>query len=172
MTKLLGAGLTVVACGLMGITVSRNYTLRPMQLRALQSALQMLETEMVFTATPLPEALERIGRHSSLPLSLLFCGASQHLKGNEGYTAAEAWEKALDSFAEYTALTTEDQEILRRFGQGLGNSSTEEQVKNLALAREQLKQQEAKAENVRQRQEKLWRNLGFVVGLVLVLIFY
>ena len=64
----------------------------------------------------------------------------------------------------------EDLDILLYFGQSLGGSDREEQSKNLKLVKEQLINQEKKAEELRAKNQKLWQYLGFSLGAVIVLI--
>ncbi|KKM11745.1 hypothetical protein SY88_06915 [Clostridiales bacterium PH28_bin88] len=172
MIRLVGAGLVVVAAGWLGLVVANNYSRRPQQLRALRSALTMLETEIVYTATPLPEALARVARCTNPPVSNLFWGTHEALGEGRGYTAAESWEVGLGGIAGEASLLPQDLEVLRSFGHSLGSSGPEDQVRHLQLAREQLKQLELAAEVERAKNERLWRTMGFLVGLMLVLVLY
>ncbi|MHB1125365.1 MAG: stage III sporulation protein SpoIIIAB [Bacillota bacterium] len=172
MIKWIGAGLVIIGSGLFGVTMARNYARRPWQLRGLQSALQMLETEIAYAASPLPEALARVAQSTQHPVRVLFQAAREELKEREGITVAEAWEAALERLQTVSALHASDLGVLASFGQGLGRSDREEQLKNLALTREQLRFQEAAAEVQRTRNERMWRILGFLVGISIVLVLY
>ncbi|MHB1419261.1 MAG: stage III sporulation protein SpoIIIAB [Bacillota bacterium] len=172
MIKFIGAGLVVSGAGFFGVTMARNYARRPWQLRWLQSALQMLETEIAYASSPLPEALDHVARSCHHPIEILFQGAREELKEREGVTVAEAWEAAIKKFQPVSALLSSDIGVLVSFGRGLGRSDREEQLKNLALTREQLRLQEVAAEAERVRSERMWRILGFLVGIAMVFILY
>lgn len=172
MVKLLGSLLIMGACGLMGLGVARNYALRPRHIRALQWGLKMLETEIQYASTPLPLALRRVARGVDPAVSSLFARAAGLMVDGDPLPASQAWEGALEEFSRSTALCPEDLEVLARFGQYLGISEKAEQIKNLQLAKQQLAQQEVKAEGVKSRQEPLWRTMGFVVGLTLAIVLY
>jgi len=60
MLKIAGCLLIISAGSFAGISLARNYARRPGELRNMITALQMLETEISYTATPLPEALTRM----------------------------------------------------------------------------------------------------------------
>lgn len=62
MWKALGACLVIGSMGLAGIKVASLYSQRSKELRLLQDALQMLDTEILYAATPLPVALKKIGQ--------------------------------------------------------------------------------------------------------------
>lgn len=170
MFKVLGAILVISACTLLGFEVANKYKLRPLQLRALRSMLNLLEAEIVYASTPLPLALEKVARHASAPLNSLFLKAREELLAGDGLTAGEAWLKAVDSMQGTMHLDEEDLNILREFGAGLGGSDKEEQIKNLQLTKELLKQQEWKADERRNKNERMWRTMGFLTGMAIVLI--
>lgn len=170
MIKLLGAILVITACTLIGFEVANKYKLRPLQLRALRSLLNLLEAEIVYLSTPLPLALEKVARYASAPLNSLFIMARDELLSGDGITAGEAWVKAVDSFQDKSCLDEEDLNILRQFGAGLGGSDKDEQIKNIQLTKELLKQQEWKADEKRYKNERMWRSMGFLSGLAIVLI--
>lgn len=170
--KLCGALIVIFALGGAGILTAKNYQQHPQQIKSIRIAFRMLETEIAYAATPLPEALAKISGYFSLPVALLFSCTREALLSGEGLTATEAWGVALTAFAPQASLKDEDLEILQHFGSGLGNSDREEQVKNLKLVQEQLKVQEQKAETEREKNEKLWRTLGFLMGAVVALILF
>ena len=171
MIRLLASSLVIVACGLIGMTVATNFARRPSQLRLIQSALRMLETEIAYGATPLPEALDKIGRACDPPVSV-FCQAVRgNLSRATGCTASEAWDAGLRVLAAESALKPGEMDILRVFGRGLGSSDRADQQKNIRLTMEQLKIEEEKAEGER-KQERMWRYLGFLVGLFVILVIY
>lgn len=170
--KLVGALLVVLSSGYAGLLVARKFHARPGELRDLRAALLVLEAEIAYAATPLPEALEQLARRSPEPVSLLWARTAAMLQDGQGRSTGEVWPAALEFFSRISALNQEDLEILFQFGLNLGNSSKAEQVQNLRLAGEHLRAQEDKAERERQQNEKLWRTLGFLGGLAVVLVIF
>jgi stage III sporulation protein AB len=61
---------------------------------------------------------------------------------------------------------------LRSLGSSLGISDRADQIKHLTLAMEQIKLENIKAEDEAARNVKLWNYLGFLGGLVIVMILY
>ncbi len=169
--KLLGIFLVIGAAGLAGVHIASYYSLRPRQLQALQVALQMLDTEIMYGATPLPAALKKIGQAAEPPVNTIFLTAGGLLGTPQGYTAAEAWRKSLLQEWKKTVLRKEDFAILRGFGEGLGISDREEQHKNITLASLHLRQEEEKARREQEKNERLWRYGGFLLGMSIVLLF-
>lgn len=170
--KIIGAVVVIIAGGMSGLTVARRYSSRPQELRSIQSALQMLETEIAYAATPLPDALEQIARRCDRSVLLLFERTCEALRSMDGCTAGEAWEKALTEFYRQSSLTGSDLAVLSSFGRSLGISDREDQVKHLHLVMEQMKLQIESAVREAEVNVKIWNYLGFLGGLLVVLIFY
>lgn len=170
MLRIIGAIMLIMGTGTVGLVIARNFSLRPQQIRHLKSALQMLETEVLFGLTPLPLGLQRVGKKMASPINKLFLITGKHLSKGEGLTAGEAWEIALKELEQESALLLEDLDILLYFGQSLGGSDREEQHKNFKLVQEHLKNAESKAEELKIRNTKMWQYLGFSFGGVIALI--
>ncbi|SHE61974.1 stage III sporulation protein AB [Desulforamulus putei DSM 12395] len=160
----------VLSCTLIGMTVASSYSRRPGEIRSLLTALQMLETEVSYGATPLPEALAYVAERCDPRVALLFSRTAQELMTMRGITAREAWEMALNEYYPRSALTKTDRAILLELGNSLGISDREDQVKHLVLAKEQLKLEQAKAEEASLKNTKVYNYLGFLGGLTIVLI--
>jgi len=172
MLKLLGAVMVVAASGLAGLTVSSCYARRPKELQALRSALQMLGTEIFYGATRLAEAFDTVARRCDKRAAALFRQAENELSSMSGVSASEAWERALAAYYADSALRPQDHAILVTFGRALGRSDRSEQIKHLNLAMEQLAQEAAKADEEASRNVKLWNYLGFLGGLMFILVIY
>ena len=132
--------------------------------------MQMLETEISYALTPLPEALLGISEKIEGAVGQFFLITSQLLGQEQGMTAGEAWKEALKSLKGSTALTEGDIDVLSSLGANLGSSHREEQLKHLRLTQEHLKHQELCAEKDREKGERIWRTAGFFGGLVIVII--
>lgn len=172
MLKLLGAAMVVAASGLGGIVMAGDYSRRPRELRFLRSAMQMLETEIAYGATQLAEAMNQVASRCDDAVAPLFYGAAGELSSLAGVTAAEAWEKSLKDYYPRSALRPQDLLILRNLGFSLGISDRDDQIKHLRLAMEQISAETAAAEEEAARNVKLWSYLGFLGGLMLVLVLY
>ncbi len=170
MLKILGVGLVIGGCGLAGLALAHHVGQRPLQLRSLQSALLMLDSEIGYVAAPLPEVLERISNRVPEPSRSLFKMVRHGLQRSDGNTASEVWRYALKNWSAATHLKNEDVEVLATLGQGLGALSREDQLRHLRLAMDYLRAQEQLAEGERVKQERMWRTMGFLLGAALVII--
>jgi stage III sporulation protein AB len=170
--KLVGGILVIFSCTIIGFTVAGLYQQRPKILRNLQTALSMLETEINYGRSPLPEAMKSISGRCEKEVADLFLKTTKYLSAREGYTAGEAWEKALKDFSFNAGLRDGDIEILSAFGKYLGASDRDDQVRNIKLALESLRQQEMTAIEEKRKNERLWKYLGVLTGLMVFLLLY
>ncbi|HHY36660.1 MAG TPA: stage III sporulation protein AB [Firmicutes bacterium] len=172
MLKLTGALLLILACGLLGNNVARAYAQRPRLLRSLQSALQHLETEINYGATPLPDALAAVAAAADPQIAPFFHRVRGFLLEPGGKGLEEAWTRGLEELVFFTVLNARDLEPLATLGGVLGGSDRQDQVKHLQLTREQLKGMEQQAREISGKNERMWRYLGFLFGAMLILTFY
>lgn len=168
--KIIGSILIISASGFIGFLYSKDCSARPQQLREIQNMLQMLENEISFLSTPLSEAFERIYKSSNNSISAIFKSAHEYLIDNLNYNASEAWALAVRDNIKKTSLKEEDEEILVSFGKILGSSDVEGQIGNIRLTVNQLKMQEHKAEEIRKKNENMYRTLGVLGGIAIVIL--
>lgn len=170
--KMSGAVLIVAATSWIGLETAQGFQRRPRQLRDLQSSLQMLETEISYTQTPLPKALEKIARSIKGCVGDFFFIIRNRLINTPGTTLGEAWHKGMEYLQEHSALTASDQQILHNFATTLGISDRQDQVKHLKLVMAQLAAAEIKAWDEKAKNARMFKTLGILGGLAIVILLY
>lgn len=168
--KIIGSIIVLVSSGFLGYVLSRDCSRRPSELRELQGLLQMFENEISYLSNLITDAFERIYGASRSSAAIFFKATVNNLCADDSLNASQAWEKAVSENIRITALNKEDEVILISFGKMLGNSDLEGQIKNIRLTLNQLKMQEQKAEASRVKNELMYRRLGILGGLAIVII--
>lgn len=169
--KLFGALLILAASGYAGILVAKTYWQRPRDLKILQVGLQLLETEITYARTALPQALAEIAKQTRPPVAQFFQEVSDNLLNGLGVTGQEAWNQSLVVLQE-TALTKQDIELVATLGNALGRSDVEDQCKHLHLTQQRLANTITQAEQECDKNARLWSYLGFCVGALVVVLLY
>ncbi|HLT58082.1 MAG: stage III sporulation protein AB [Limnochordales bacterium] len=167
----LGAALVLAAAALLGATVARAYEERLRTLRVWQGALSMLMTEIVYGSTPLPEALQRVARHTSSPVAEFLADVGTALHAQPATPAGELWRRAAAGRPGW-CLAPEDEAVLVELGSCLGQSAAADQERHLRRALAQLAHLHDQAEAQRDAHGRLWRYLGLCAGGCLVLLLY
>jgi len=151
-----------------GRIYAKRYRDRPRQLRQLRSALQVLETEITYSMRPIGDVAVQLMQQLPKPVNLFFKQLTEEL--NKGLTLQEAWNEAVYHFWQRTALKKNEQDILLQFGVTLGQSDRENQEKQIHLALTHLEREELEAREAQAIYEKLWNTMGFLAGLLIVLL--
>ena len=166
---MLGAILIVFATTWVGFEFARKLTERPRQLRQLKVALQSLESEIMYGLTPLAQACEHIGKQLPKPISYFFTCFSSRLKKSGG-SVHLAWEESLKETWHLTALSTGELEVMKQFGATLGQHDLLHQQKQIRLTLNHLEREEGDAIESQNRYEKMLKSLGFLTGVLIVIL--
>jgi stage III sporulation protein AB len=171
MIKLIGAIFIIVATTWTGFEAARHLSERPRQLRALRTALQSLEAEIMYGHTPLNEAARRLSAQLPKPLSTFFESFARKLTETET-TVKEAWETSLKEVWKSTALKQGEFEIMKQFGETLGRHDRLSQQKHIMLTLSHLEREEVEAVQSQMKYEKMVKSLGFLSGLLLIILLF
>ncbi|GGE46600.1 hypothetical protein GCM10011391_26750 [Pullulanibacillus camelliae] len=166
--KLIGSLLIILTSTAIGRMYAKRYRDRPRQLRQLRSALQVLETEITYSLRPIGEVAAKLVHQIPKPVNQFFKLLTDELE--KGLTLQEAWKEAVGEFWPNTALKKNEQDILLQFGVTLGQSDRENQEKQIHLALTHLEREESEAREAQATYEKLWNTMGFLAGLLIVLL--
>ncbi|MEL3974090.1 stage III sporulation protein SpoIIIAB [Rossellomorea oryzaecorticis] len=169
MIKILGAIFILLSTSWAGFEVSKYLTERPRQLRMLKVALQSLEAEITYSHTPLHEATRKISKQLQKPVSWFFENFSKKLTEQE-ISVKKAWEDSLEEVWKLTAFKSGEYEILKQFGENLGKHDLVTQQKHIHLALKHLEREETEAVERQRKYEKMTKSLGFLSGLLLIIL--
>ena len=154
-----------LSCSAICILISRKYEERVKQLKEFKNALNMFKTKIKFTYEPIPEIFEQISKQIETNTGKIFKLASCNM---EVLTAGDAWNMAVDT--NILSINDEDRNILKNLSKLLGQTDLEGQINQIELTSRFLDEQIEKAEKERLKSEKMYRTLGMVIGLAIVII--
>lgn len=170
MLKLFGAVLIIIAGTAIGFVQAASYVNRSKQLRMLIYALQRLETEINYGQTLLPDALNKSSEGIEQPLRMLFTETAKLLEESKEMSMQEVWQQSIETIWGRTALREREKDVLLRMGAVLGMSDAVDQQKHLQLAQLQLKSEEEQALQEQQRYANMWRSLGTLGSILIVIL--
>lgn len=82
--------------------------------------------------------------------------------------AGEAWERCIDSTN--IMINEEDREVLKSLGKLLGSTDIDGQVSQIDMVNEFLDERINEAIDQKNKNEKMYKKLGIIVGLGIVII--
>lgn len=159
--------LIVILCASTGIglLVSKKYKDRVIELREFRNALNILENKIKFTYEPLQEIFDQMSENLIENVANIFKKTKSNLRKME---TQEAWNNAIEECK--LNLNFEDISIIKNFGKLLGKTDVEGQISEIKLTSSFIDMQIEKAEKEKEKNEKLYKTLGTVVGLAIVII--
>lgn len=150
---------------LIGNLISKKYILRVKELKDFKNALNIIESKIKFTYEPLPEIFIQTSKLLSKNISEIFVQSSNNM---ENLNAEESWDKSLEEVS--TNLYKEDIENIKNFGKMLGKTDKEGQISQLELTKTFIEMQIEKAKVEEEKNSKMYKTLGAIVGLAFVII--
>lgn len=163
--KLFILSLVFISSLWIGVLISKKYAGRVIELRNMKNALNMFETKVKYTYDTLPEIFEQISKQTPEEVGRTFQKASDKMKEK---SAGEAWSESIDTMN--TNMNTEDKTILKTLGKMLGKTDVEGQISEIKLVNSFLDTQIELAQQERAKNEKMYKTLGGIIGLTLVII--
>lgn len=170
--KISGSFLIIFSSWFLGYKISKRIAGRPEELREVSQLLEILETEFRYMADVLTDAFARVCKNSSSRTVIFFKRCSEILQTSPNINAKEAWGMAIKEVIPETYLNSEDANILCDFGKRLGMSDLDGQIANIHLTISRLKIQEKKADEVKNKNEIMYKRLGILGGICLVLLLF
>ena len=169
MVKWFGALCIFLSSGWLGMEISRKMAERTRQLRLFIAALESLEAEILFGHFHLQAASQRIAKQIEKPIGTFFELFANKL-AKDDVTAKEAWKESLEEHWNQTALSKAEWEILLQFGETLGRHDINQQQKQIRLAIHHLGREEKESYRRQSTYGKIANNIGFLSGLLLILL--
>lgn len=172
MVKLFGAFLILISGSSIGWICGSIYLNRVRELKELQLALNILDTEISYGRTLLPEALKTTIDVLSPSLAKIFSDAADELDRSKNYHFYELWQDIINNNSKKTYLSREDFEILINWGRQIGASNLDNQIKINKLTIKRLEQHEIMARDIAIRKVKPVRYAGVLISLIVIILFY
>lgn len=164
-TKIIIYSFIFLSCSLIGILISKKYSNRVNELKEFKNALNIFKTKIRYTYEPIPDIFIEISENINSNISNVFKTAAEKMKI---CAAGEAWDLALK--IDDLNIDDEDRNALKNLGKLLGKTDLEGQLSQIEMTSDFLDKQIRKAENQREKSEKMYRTLGMIMGMAIVII--
>lgn len=149
-----------------GFYKSKEYIKRVEELKKYENALNMFKAKIEFTYAPIKEIFENISKSIYQNQNNIFKMTIENLKYKD---ISEVWINSIENYD--GSLNKEDKEIIKMFGKLLGKTDKNGQISEIKLSQNFIEAQIEKAEIEKLKNVKLYRSLGIIVGLGIIVIF-
>ena len=149
-----------------GIIIAEQYKKRVDELKEIKKAFNILENKIRYTCEPIPDIFLEISKSINNNVSEIFKHSATQMLNNENSNIA--WINATSNSK--TSLKNEDLEVIKGLGKLLGKTDVEGQISQIKLTNTFLEEQIENAETEYLKNAKLYKTLGVVGGIALVII--
>ena len=146
-----------------GIIKSKTFDNRVIELKKIQNSLAMLKSKIEFTYEPLKNIFIEISNIIYKNNENIFLSTIQ--KDKELYIA---WTESIEELQ--NDLNFEDKEVMKMMGKLLGKTDVKGQVNEIVLTESLIQKQIEKAEFERNKNVKLYKTMGIVLGMGICII--
>ena len=168
--KILGSLIIITTSSLIGYIYGSSYSKRVRNLIYLRNCIQLLETEIMYSSTPIPEALKNVFRKGNKEVSFIFMEINEHLLSDRSNSLEDSFQVVCNRYKAQLNFSLEDIEVITSLGNTLGKSDKLHQQKYFKLIVTQLEGQQIDAEEKKKKNEKMYKSLGLLGGLALVIL--
>lgn len=148
-----------------GIIISKMYENRVIELKEFKNILNIMKTKIKFTYEPLAEIFKQISKDNSTQIEKIFGKMANQINYSQ---AKEVWTTSIQEAD--ISINQEDKDILKRLGKLLGQTDVDGQISEIEITQNFLDMQIEKAEEAKKKNQKMYKTLGVVIGLVFVII--
>ena len=159
----------IFACAsLIGVLISKKYKNRVNELKSFKEACNVLESKIKFTYEPLGDIFEEMADiYKNNVINKIFKTTNINMKKNN---FREAWNIAIESCKAELSLKKDDLNIIKSLGNMLGKTDVQGQLNEINLNMNFLDTQIRVAEEEQHKNEKMYKTLGTIVGLAIIII--
>lgn len=160
--------LILVGSTSIGFLVSNRYTYRLNELKEILNRINILENKIKFTHMPLFYIFSELAKiDNNLNIAKLFQSISINLKEN---SIQNSFDKAIKDNKGLLNLKEEDYKLLKDISLVLGKTDIEGQIAEIEQFKILLKYNITNAQKDVEKNSKMYRSLGTIAGLVIIII--
>lgn len=153
-----------------GFFISNRFSKRVSELSDILSALEIFETKISYTYDSLIDTFEYIANNLKTKVYRIFFITAEHLRENKNMSAGDAFRNVIEDEKIFLELNEKDIEILKGLSISLGQTDLENQIKNINLVSQMIETQLNEAIEEKSKNYKMYRNMGVLTGLVLIIL--
>ncbi|HOQ16369.1 MAG TPA: stage III sporulation protein AB [Defluviitaleaceae bacterium] len=167
-----GALMIITGTAFIGYLFDRFELYRMKDLENIKRALLFLKGEIDYMIASLPVAMEEVGSRVGTNIGKIFSHVGESMKNKRGYSAEKLWKESVELYKDSTYLSKEDINNLLALGTALGYLDKEMQKNNIDLLLVYLEDEINRLKLHRHKNGRLYKTLGFLGGILIVILLY
>lgn len=172
MFKMIAIAIIFLSSTYIGFYYGESFKRRSKQLKAILKSVMFLNNEVMYSNTPLPEALNYVSMKIENPISNILSNVAIDLENGESKSVYEAFNKEYHSNKSSLNLYEEDKGIIKDFLKGLGESGVYGQDKLFNLTIENMKINCNTADELAKKNSKMYSAIGVCIGAMIAIFLF
>ena len=168
MLKVVGSCIVILTAAYIGAGITGILRRRVTVLREFQTALELMEREMSYAGTAMPELLDLLADRIEAPVGGFFRRCGEKLDCLDRYGFGTVWRGELAGSE--LLLKGEEREVIGHLGDVLGRYDGEGQCAAIARVRLELADLQRRVEEERQRLGRVYQTVSVGAGVMLVIL--
>lgn len=162
--------LIIIGSTSIGFLLAKRYNSRIQELKKLLNLINIFQNKMKFTHKPLKDIMEETAKISNEDeISDIFFSASVKLKEKP---LEMAWKESIDEKTFLLNLKKEDIDLIKSLSNLLGKTDIDGQMSEIEQFKILLNSNIKNAEEEKEKNAKMYKSLGTIIGLAIVIILY
>lgn len=168
--KIIGSLFVVGSCSLMGFYISNEAKMRIQQLLEFKKYMILLQGDIRYASTPLPEAVHRLALRAEGVFREFFGELSERLMEYRGETFSDIWNELVKEYLKLTSLQAKDISAIQSLGDTIGYLDKELQMNTFELFLSQLEQEIRSQQDTIAQKTKMYNCMGVMAGVFITIL--
>ena len=162
--------LIIIGSTSIGFLLAKRYNSRIQELKKFLNLINIFQNKMKFTHKPLKDIMEETAKISNEDeISDIFLSASVKLKEKP---LEMAWKESIDEKTFLLNWKKEDIDLIKSLSNLLGKTDIDGQMSEIEQFKILLNSNIKNAEEEKEKNAKMYKSLGTIIGLAIVIILY
>ena len=153
-----------------GFLLANHYSKRVSELEDFLLSLELFETKITYTYDDLIDTFSYIANQLKTKIYRIYFIVAEKLREAPNQSVGELFKEVVDEEKIFLELQDSDIENIKGLAISLGQIDVESQIKNIRLIAKTIENTLKDAYEEKKKSFKLYRNMGTLVGLVLMIL--
>lgn len=170
--KIIGCLMVMLSGTSIGFLAAGEVLKRIEDLNAFRTIAFLIQGDIRFNHSELPETLANISTRHKSRLSAFLNYIADELNKHNGLSFYEIWEYASENKLNLTALSKEDKSLFMDFGKSMGMQERTSQIDIIEHFINEIDTKLTELRTSSDAKKKLYKTLGFLSGLFIIIVLF
>ncbi|MBE7038548.1 MAG: hypothetical protein E7404_06585 [Ruminococcaceae bacterium] len=171
MIKILSCIMILISSIALGYLKALDFEKRYSVLVSLKTSIVFIENEMSLIRESVIDIIKKLCS-KDLETGLFYKEVLNEKEKNNEMAISDVFKIAADNFYKYMPITNDDKALLYLLGESFGKSDVEGQIKIFNTLKCELDAKIEEAKSLKNKNAKLYKSLGFYMGILIIVMLF